>query len=317
MRNPLLVSLIIALSVTVLAAESHLTGYSINASSSKPVYEPGGTWKKITNSSANKYFIPTKTTTEWNAFNTNKPAAITIATGYPFHCLDIKEKNPSAASGTFSIDPEQDGTTISVSCDMTTDGGGWTLVARTAVYNSSIHDSCSNPSYTTSATCTAAGATWSKTSYPFGWNSSTGSLTDYNYPYSLNVGGKPISFTEVMIGQRQASSNLPGYNIIKRNFTKTLLTTYASTFDGVGGSWIQRTSWPYTSIPGMQSVMGFASNTTNFFMRDCCGNSNYGVGWDGMVTTYCGVAGYESTPGPYCGGDTLGNESKQVILFVR
>jgi hypothetical protein len=44
-------------------------------------------------------------------------------------CQDILDLNPSAASGTYYIDPTLDGTGYQVQCEMTTAGGGWTLIA--------------------------------------------------------------------------------------------------------------------------------------------------------------------------------------------
>lgn len=49
----------------------------------------------------------------------------------PADCAEIKLSNPLAPSGKYTIDPDGAGgvTPFSVWCDMTTDGGGWTIVA--------------------------------------------------------------------------------------------------------------------------------------------------------------------------------------------
>ncbi len=43
-------------------------------------------------------------------------------------CADVLADQPGATDGTFSLDPDGDGTADDFSCDMTTDGGGWTGV---------------------------------------------------------------------------------------------------------------------------------------------------------------------------------------------
>ena len=48
----------------------------------------------------------------------------------PASCKAVRTMNPTASSGMYMIDPDGNGgdTPIDVFCDMTTDGGGWTLV---------------------------------------------------------------------------------------------------------------------------------------------------------------------------------------------
>jgi len=60
------------------------TGWRVNNGAVRDITIYDGTCKKITNNSGKDLFIPTKTSAEWNAFETNHPAGITIAP-----CIEI------------------------------------------------------------------------------------------------------------------------------------------------------------------------------------------------------------------------------------
>lgn len=55
----------------------------------------------------------------------------------PASCADLRALDPAASSGVYRIDPDRDGPAASfaVFCDMSTDGGGWTVVEKSPFGN--------------------------------------------------------------------------------------------------------------------------------------------------------------------------------------
>jgi hypothetical protein len=202
---------------------------------------------------------------------------------------ELLEMFPAQANqnGIYMLYPQgRSGGGQKVYCDMTIDGGGWMLVARS--HPSSGH---------------ASG---------WGWQGGLkGEVTNYSQAYQAgwySYWHGYATFTSYIFGNRaNINNNNWGpfvYKVSNINYT-TFLTS--DTQQSYTNSTIQSNTSVYgtSAFPGMQGAVGYAATGTNnniYYMRDCCGYAGYGAYPTYMNTVYCGADFYYS--GPWCGGST-------------
>lgn len=180
-------------------------------------------------------------------------------------------------------------------CDMTTDGGGWMMIARS-------HPTVVNYN----------GQNW-------GWRGGEiGSVRDFTQAYQAgwfsNWHNNNRTFTEFIFGNRKNINNNQWGSFVYKQFNINYTTFITSdTQQSASRTTLKSDLAVYGSaaFPGMQGAIGFPiTGTTNnlYYMRDCCGYSTYGGRPTAMITTFCGSDTVIHHSGPWCGGaSTDGN----------
>lgn len=208
---------------------------------------------------------------------------------------DILTNYPAlyGGDGYYNVNPSGDGSTFyKVYCDMTTDGGGWMLVAR------------SHPT-----TINYSGSNW-------GWKGNTiGGVDDFTQAYQsgwYNIWNGSSTFTSFIFGnQRTNYDNSWGPFIYKVSGIDYNTFLNSDTQQAYTNSVLKSNTSVYgnASFPGMQQAVGYpATGTSNnlYYLRDCCGfAAPYGGKPTSFGTTYCGANFYYA--GPWCGGATTTN----------
>jgi hypothetical protein len=143
-------------------------------------------------------------------------------------CKEILARDPSTSgkSGAYLLD---------LYCDMVTDNGGWTLVGRSAPNGNGA----------------------------FGWSSRAGTVADLTKPYSLNVVAAGLTFSEIMITDRD-----PTTRAYKVPAAPDFLTAHTNNRFKAGTLTTLFGDCTPTPTISMLKYMGETAITDAFFFRD-------------------------------------------------
>jgi len=162
-------------------------------------------------------------------------------------CAEMHAADPARATGLHSFHNAT--TAYTAWCDMDEEGGGWTLVGRSAS---------------------------GKGSTTFGWGADSQSdPTDLTTPYSLDPIDKGLTFTEALAGTRTGTGLAWGAEVYRvtlpAGFPSGLPNSSATTT-------VTTVAGTCTTAPSMLGRVGYTKETTFFFFRDIDMDDAYKTG---------------------------------------
>lgn len=203
-------------------------------------------------------------------------------------CKGILLADPSRATrnGKYTITPPKGAGPVEVWCDMTTDGGGYTLVGRSV--DGADPDT------------------------QFGWRRGSGSIDDTSKPYSLNLEKNPVAFTAVLLGD-YSSGMTWGANVFKVIVPPDFVMAHDQSTTPLArpSAMVVGTCAPREGRGWMFNYAGYTANTDDlFWFRDQAGYSGNGLGNAGwLLADAC------------CNGDACDRsaelQNKQGMVMVR
>lgn len=171
----------------------------------------------------------------------------------PRSCKELHAANPALPDGVQTIDADGEGPNAPIDawCDMTTDGGGWTLVGRSAANGTGV----------------------------FGWSSAAGTPADTTRPYSLDVYHSGLTFEQILLrGQDENVFRLE----VPQGFEELLEDTKSTGgATAVGGECVGK------DRAEMFDYVGDIADTRTFFFRNNASfDEGYGLRPDGWETYF-------------------------------
>ena len=219
-----------------------------------------------------------------NAQMVGTPYIVPLLINHPTSCNAILAANSSAASGTYTIDVDGTGSLAPFNCycDMTTDGGGWTLVAIRNINSSTamFTETATAPVLPTTIGGARLSSIWTLTNSAFSFN-------------SIRFTNAGTSFTSKAIATFASTTTLSGLNTSFASYLQSA-TNATVTTSGVTG-----TALTHFYLRGMSAAVVPFNDTADFgvFAFSTGPTITAGDQWD-VSGTYWVLAGLDNNVDP-------------------